>query len=406
VKILFISNGLTHYYNLVLSRLNSEPGIELVAVVPKQCSSHIGEGVYQTKDGINFRVVELEESRKLYLYTTFKGLASLIRKERPDVVIVIDIYLFTFLLDVAVVVAMKLAQSKLILKTHPFRYPTYQEALVEIEKSSSEFKLLPKTINKLVCMFGLVRILRKGVLYLNRLALNMVDAHVNYIEAHKLWATYGVPREKIFVTMNSPDTDILFNVKKALKDIDSILPVNPYRILHVGRLVEWKRVDMLIRTVARLKTVFPDVELLVIGKGPEEAMLRQLAFELNLEKEIKFVGGVYEPRQLGQYFNASSLYVLAGMGGISINEAMCFGLPILCSICDGTEKILVREGVNGRYFKDGSEDDLFNKIKWFFEHPEKMKEMGCESIKIIEKDVNIRTVINGYRQALDYVEAK
>jgi glycosyltransferase involved in cell wall biosynthesis len=113
---------------------------------------------------------------------------------------------------------------------------------------------------------------------------------------------------------------------------------------------------------------------------------------------------VYDPRLLGQYYLASSLYVLAGMGGLSINEAMCFGLPILCSVCDGTEKILVREDVNGRYFRDGDEDDLFEKMLWFVEHLDRLQEMGRKSTEVIRNEVNIRTVLDGYMQAFRYVE--
>ena len=82
---------------------------------------------------------------------------------------------------------------------------------------------------------------------------------------------------------------------------------------------------------------------------------------------------------------------------------MCFGLPILCSVCDGTEKILVREGINGRYFLDGDEDDLVDKIIWFFERPDELQQMGYCSEEIIRRDVNIHTVINGYVDALRYV---
>jgi glycosyltransferase involved in cell wall biosynthesis len=160
---------------------------------------------------------------------------------------------------------------------------------------------------------------------------------------------------------------------------------------------------MLIRAFVRLRARFPKAELLVIGTGPEEEALKQLARDLHLDGAVVFPGGVYDPRLLGQYYTASSLYVLAGMGGLSINEAMCFGRPVLCSVCDGTEKMLVREGENGRYFRDGDEDDLLEKITWFFDHPERSLEMGRRSEEIIRDEVNIHTVIDGYMEALHYV---
>jgi glycosyltransferase involved in cell wall biosynthesis len=401
MKVLFIANGLTHYYNFVLSRLNRESGIEVVVIAPGGCGADIGEGVYQTKDGINFKVIELKESQRFGFYTTFEGLGSVLRQERPDVVIVFQNYLMSFLVDLSVVMAMKQIRAGLILKSIPFRLLSYQEACKAV---STGFARLPFLINRILIATGLVKLARMLLLAINKRALCLPDAHINYVEAYDLWASYGVAREKIFVTRNSPDTDLLFGVKDGLANVPQILPINPYRLLHVGRLVKWKRVDMLIRVFSRVRDSFPKAELLVIGTGPEEASLKKLGDDLNLGTSVTFTGGVYNPRLLGQYYMASALYVLAGMGGLSINEAMCFGLPVLCSVCDGTEKVLVREGVNGRYFRDGDEEDLYEKIIWCFEHAGQLQQMGLKSVEIIRNEVNIRTVLDGYIRALQYVQ--
>lgn len=406
MKVLYIGNGLTHYYNLVLSRLNSEPGVELVVVAPSNRSTVIGEGVYQTTAGINFKVIELEETRRFLFYITFKGLARVLREERPDAVIVIENYLRAFLFDIPVVAAMNTIGAGLILKTIPFRYLTYQEALRSINNSTIDFASLPPLANYLLRKLGLVRLAKRCKLFITKRALNLPDAHVHYVEAYELWESYGISREKIFITRNSPDTDVLFAIREKIEGKPLVLPRNPYRLLHVGRLVEWKRVDMLLRAFARTRVRFPDSELLIIGNGPEEEKLKKLAGELQLGSSVSFLGGVYDQQRLGQYFLASSLYVLAGMGGLSINDAMCFGLPILCSVCDGTEKVLVREGVNGRYFRDGDEDDLVDKITWFFERPDQLQQMGHCSEEIIRHEVNIHTVIRGYMDALNYVCGK
>lgn len=403
MKVLYIGNGLTHYYNLVLSRLNSEPGIELAVIAPAGKGASIGDGVYQTKVGVNFKLIELKETQKFKFYSTFRGLAHVLRRERPDVVIVPENYLRTFLFDVPVIVAMKSIRAGLILKSIPFRYSTFQEAMSEIAGPSVGIASLPPLVNSLLRKLGLIRLAKRGMLTMKKRVLNLPDAHVNYVEAYEYWKSYGISRDKIFITRNSPDTDMLFLTREKLETEQRILPHNPYRLLHVGRLVEWKRVDMLMRAFARVRVRFPDSELLIIGSGSEEEKLKRLAVELQLGASVSFLGGVYDQQLLGQYYLASSLYVLAGMGGLSINEAMCFGLPVLCSVCDGTEKVLVREGVNGMYFKDGDENDLVEKITWLFERPDISQQMGRHSEDIIRNEVNIRTVIKGYVDSLEYV---
>ena len=401
MKVLYISNSLTHYYNLVLSRLNKEPDIELVIVVPMFAS--VGDGVYQTNEGINFRVIQLKEVKKYSFYNSLEGLAKVLIQEQPDVVIVIFEYLRIFQFDVSVILAMRFIRADLILKSIPFRYSTYQEALNAIAKTDVDIASLSPMLNIMLKKTGLMFLVRRSLLVMQKIALNIPDAHVNYVEAYEYWSSYGVVKEKLFITRNSPDTDMLLTVKEEIKDEPLVLSPNPFRVLHVGRLVEWKQVDMLIKAFARVRKSFPESELLIIGTGPEEANLKKIVSDLSLGASVRFLGGVYDQRLLGHYSIESSLYVLAGMGGLSINDAMCFGLPVLCSVADGTEKFLVREGVNGRYFRDGDEDDLFLKISELFDNPTLLKEMGRHSEQIIRHEVNIHTVIKSYVDALNYV---
>lgn len=383
MKIFFINNGTTHYYNLVLNKLSRVKDLQLTVIVPDGTSSCIGEGVYQTRENILFRVIELPEYAMMGKIITFRGLASLLLKERPDAVIFADIYLYSFVLNVPVVAVTRLLGIKLIMKSIPFRLPTYIQARKQVEDKK-----------------GASALLGWFMLALRRMAYNVPHAHVNYIDAaREVYGSYGVPAKKIFVTRNSPDTDALLIIKAGIKPN---LPPCRYRLIHVGRLVAWKRVDLLIRAFSRILPVFPDAELLVVGSGPDQEQLETLADKLNLGTRIRFLGGIYDPRLLGQYLISSSIYVLPGMGGLSINEAMCFGLPVICSVGDGTEKFLVRDGVNGKYFKDGDEADLVEKIKFLFQRPYIMTAMGIESERIIQDEVNIHTVIDGYRRALSF----
>lgn len=405
MKVLYLSNGLTHYYNLVLSRLNKVPGVELIVIAPKHLTANIGEGVYLTKDGISFKVIELEEFSRLRIYSSFKGLAKTLLNEKPHVIIVGEVHLLTFLFSIPCVMITKLLGIKLILKSIPFRMPRSDDAKREVRENPSGIDMLPRSLNRLLLKSGLIRLIRGAFLYLRKISLNIPDAHVNYVEeAFDILGSYGVPKEKIFITYNSPDTDMLLEIKKSLMSVDPILPPCEHRLIHVGRLVEWKRVDLLIRAFAKVKNQFHDAELLIIGSGPQEQTLKALSSELRLEADIRFLGGIHDPKLLGNYLMSSTVYVLAGMGGLSINDAMCFGLPVICSVGDGTEKKLVRDEFNGKYFLEGNEDDLVEKIIYLFNNAELRKNMGVNSSEIIRNEVNIHTVINGYVNALSFVE--
>jgi glycosyltransferase involved in cell wall biosynthesis len=171
----------------------------------------------------------------------------------------------------------------------------------------------------------------------------------------------------------------------------------------VGRLVKWKRVDMIIDAIKQLIEKYPTIELIVVGIGPEEENLKQQTKDAYLEKHIKFVGGVYEIEKLGRYLNESTIYILAGMGGLSINDAMAFGLPVICAVADGTEKKLVRENCNGYYFENGDTKSLIYVIDKMLGDLPKTEQMGIESTRIIKEEINIHLLLDTFKKSFDYV---
>lgn len=415
-------NGITHYFNLILSKVNSLPGVEIVYICPHKRSAVLGEGVFQTMDGANFRIIELEEKMDESMGSMYyEGLHNVLEEVKPGIIIAAENNIRSLIYNQQLKNTIVNCNIKVILKSIPFKLKKYSE---EIEDAKTEigklplpaFASLPVFAGKILKGLGISRLYKKIILdkrALNRfvenlnerkMIFNYVDAHVNYIEAaYDIYGSYGVPKEKIFITFNSPDTDFYFSVKEKIKDEPPILPPNNFRLVHLSRLVEWKRVDMLISAVAALKGQYPAIELLVIGEGPEREKLQKLAFDLGVENEVKFLGGVYDAEDLGRYLMASAVYVLAGMGGLSINDAMIFGLPVICSVCDGTEKYLVREGYNGLFFENGMQKGLESKIAYLFQNPELCAQMGEHSVQIIKNKINIHTVVDGYMKAFNYL---
>jgi glycosyltransferase involved in cell wall biosynthesis len=400
MKVMFLFQGLPHYYNYVLNRLNDVEGLEIVNVIPHQAES-LPMDVYQTDDGINFRVCRLFEYSFFGGGMFFRGFWKLLQKERPDVLVVTDAHIRGVRYDFRTFLARKWFGIPVILKTIPFRMVTYGDAVRHVKERF--YRNATKSLLSLP-LLSLSTVRRLYRIWAYRSLCRFPNAHVNYVEAaYELYGSYGVSQKRIFVTYNSPDTDRLLSVHKRLLDGGVLGDAHPHRIIHVGRLAEWKRVDLLLLAVSRLKPKFPDLDLLVIGYGPMEEPWKKLAVDLKIDKSVQFVGGVYDPIELGRYMMTSTVYVLAGMGGLSINEAMCFGMPIICSICDGTEKNLVIDGYNGYFFRDGDVDDLCLKIERVLLNPASRLEMGLHSLELIKNIININTVINGYISAFNFV---
>jgi glycosyltransferase involved in cell wall biosynthesis len=397
MKLMSLAGGLPHYYNLVLNKLQRETGVDVCVVVPASKGATLGAGVFESKDGIEFKVFYQEEYTTYYGKKFFRGLNELILQEKPDVLMVNWPYQASFVFYPSWYNFLRRNNVALISKEIPFQVPHYNEAISYYLQGggvTENNQAHQKNTSILARVkFMIVRETR-------RLFSNLVDAHINYLdEAVLMHASYGVPAEKVFVTANSPDTDALLATANQLKNVQA----NPYRLLHIGRLVKWKQVNVLIEAAISLHAKYPQTELSIVGDGPELEALKAQAAGYDF---IQFHGGIYDPKVLGQITCEAGIYVLAGMGGLSINEAMCFSKPVVCSVADGTEKRLVREGYNGHFFVSGSVASLTSVIEKLFADPAQIAVMGKRSQEIIEKEINIHTVLGNYMEAFKFAIAK
>lgn len=110
----------------------------------------------------------------------------------------------------------------------------------------------------------------------------------------------------------------------------------PTKLVFVGRLVDWKAVDLLLHAVHRVVQRVP-VELEIIGDGSERAALESLAQELGLTNAdqpiVRFVGWLSQPEcaQRLQAANALVLPSLLECGGAVVLEAMAMGIPVIAT---------------------------------------------------------------------------
>jgi glycosyltransferase involved in cell wall biosynthesis len=400
MRVCFVMPALPHYFKLILNKIVEGTGHEILMVKPAQKGQATGAAVKETTDNTLFRVMELEEYSTWYGKPFFKNLMPVLQEFRPDI-LVMTTWPYFFYLTINPFFYWKLRGMgvKLVARDIPFNYAVWGNVkeFYYSDKFLTENLQNKKKSWKGFILFWVASLLR-------RLNLPLADAHINYIDdAHEIIGSYGVPDEKIHVISNSPDTDELLAAYETVQNRPAILPPNPYRLIHVGRLVKWKRVDLIIEVVQKLRPRFPQIELVVVGFGPELEPLKEQTQRLGLTEAVRFVGGVYDAVSLGQYLHESAIYVLGGMGGLSINDAMCFAKPVVCSVADGTEKRLVREGYNGYYFNNGDADDLARVLELLLSDVERIKVFGERSLAIIKNEINIHTVVEGYQNTFEFV---
>lgn len=407
MKVLFTFGGIPHYLSAMLNKLQAK-GVEIVVVSPQKGNATIGKGVKMVEGG-TYKHLTTQEKKMFYGKNGFPALPQIISDEHPDIVVLGWPYFLQIFFQSSLRKAMKTCGARLVIREIPFQTPPYG-------KIKAYFTAHPMYDESM-------RLLSTGVgFYLRQWLTAQIRKYcykkavgtLNYsTAAYDILPSYGVRKEQIHVTYNATDTEALLKEKESVLASPPILPPAERRLLHIGRLVKWKRVDLLIDAFHKVinetsaasngfpaeNTGYPDAELVIVGDGPELGNLKQQAADLQLTDKVRFIGAVYNPKELGAYMNESSIYVLAGMGGLSINDAMTYGMPILCSVCDSTERDLVVEGNNGYFFKDGDVDSLANKISELFNSQEQCKQMGKESERIIREKINIETVSERYLNA-------
>lgn len=108
----------------------------------------------------------------------------------------------------------------------------------------------------------------------------------------------------------------------------------------VGRLTKVKGQTVLLKTFARVCQKHPNSWLVLVGKGPLETELRDLAAELNIENRVMFLG--YR-KDIPEILRAYDVFVLPSFAEglcLALLEAMASGIPVIASRVGGIPEVL------------------------------------------------------------------
>lgn len=147
-----------------------------------------------------------------------------------------------------------------------------------------------------------------------------------------------------------------------------------------GRLGREKSVDVLLRYWAKKVKREDNMKLFIIGGGPSEEELRELASELGIEDMVVFTGKVAHD-ELPPYYAACDLYITASLSdtnSISMLEAMATGLPVLHRY-DPLNEGQVRDGINGYIYHDA--DEMYHYLLLFKNQSPDEKERFRQSVR-------------------------
>lgn len=185
-------------------------------------------------------------------------------------------------------------------------------------------------------------------------------------EAQRAYRGWGVPDARLFVAPNCHDTETYAKALARLdqeavrRDLHAGLGCRARIALVVGRLLPVKGTKPLLDAWDRLPpSLRRDWTLLFVGEG-REAKRVEVASATHLPGEVVHLREV-EPEELVELYCAADLLVFPSLGdvwGVSVNEAMACGLPVLCSSRAGCAADLVEPGSTG-WLADPADETAF-----------------------------------------------
>lgn len=180
----------------------------------------------------------------------------------------------------------------------------------------------------------------------------------------------GVGAERLHVIYNSLDYPEQVRAREEVTDADLAEaraeafehPERPMLIC-ISRLTEFRRLDLLLEAMGRLKAAGREVNLMLVGDGPARADLEAMAARMGLS--VHFYGACYDESVLAKLVMAAAVTVSPGPVGLTAMHSLAFGTPVITHAdpyAQMPESEAIIPGRNGGLFRPDDPDDLARAI--------------------------------------------
>ncbi|MDB5748633.1 MAG: glycosyltransferase, exosortase system-associated [Massilia sp.] len=205
----------------------------------------------------------------------------------------------------------------------------------------------------------------------------------------------GIPADKVTVIPNAVDIDKFAVGGSADQDLKSRLGLAGTRLIgFIGSFYAYEGLDVLLRAVPAMVARLPDLRVLLVGGGPQDAQLRQLAQDLNIADKVVFTGRVPHD-QVNMYYDLLDVLVYPRLPmrltelvtPLKPLEAMAQG-RILAASDVGGHLELITDGKTGVLFKAGDPASLAEKVGALLKQQEQWPALRANGRHYVETERN------------------
>jgi glycosyltransferase involved in cell wall biosynthesis len=245
------------------------------------------------------------------------------------------------------------------------------------------------------------------------------DAVLLYDEQTKKLLSQYLNKTKLFVAPNTLDTNELISIrtelekKGRLRICKELNWTKKYNLVYIGRLLESKYPEKLFEVFKYFpKEIQENLNIHIIGSGPEEEKLKALAKKLPSPNNFIFYGAIHDARLSGKMLYAADLMVIPGAVGLSVNHAFAFDCPVATfqKTADGPhhgpeiEYVLPNKtGIVAPVFNSNKlADDIF----YYLKSAENQSFMRNEVRSLLETKASISQMVQGFKSVISYTNSK
>ncbi len=213
----------------------------------------------------------------------------------------------------------------------------------------------------------------------------------------------GIPAERITTIPNAVDLDQFQPLHtKSTELLNRHNLTNKQVIGFIGSFYEYEGLDILIQAFEQLRNSLPDLRLLLVGGGPQEATLKQLAKNLGIEHQVIFTGRVPH-QQVSDYYSLvdaliyprKSMRLTELVTPLKPMEAMAQGKLVLASDVGGHRELINHAG-NGYLFEADSANALSQAIGEFFSNGDQHQAVIDNGLDYVHQERNWANSVRRY----------
>jgi glycosyltransferase involved in cell wall biosynthesis len=206
-----------------------------------------------------------------------------------------------------------------------------------------------------------------------------------------------LPPKKIKTVINGVNTNRFIPREKSMELLNEFgISANSKIVGSVGRLAQIKDYGTLIKAYKRVVVKIPESRLILVGEGPCENKLRDLANGLGISDSVVFLGNRSDIPHILNLFNVFVLPSLREGTSLSLLEAMASGVPTVVTNVGGNPNI-VKDGYNGFLVESKDSEKMAEKIINLLEDIEKAEIFKIYSINFVKNCFSLRENVEKYQ---------